>query len=1645
MDTRAKHEKSIYIYIYIYIYTTRGMWIDEERLCSNGLLASHDWMDNGGLIHPPSVGLLSSFSFSMAATQCCRASIVLCLARSRLAPVSLRVARRRLTLGARSSSPLGASPAPVYNNFSTSPVTFTMSGHSLRKSVRRQAFGASGYGDDQLPLENDHTYDPGDPYGHLRIFRRDMVDVGRPLMLSVDVTMKRFLDMFCDFDGKRCKLCNESFHHWHSHCGAIPHMGREGLALELVRAYCGTPDEIVKMFWHRLHNSTLFRRLPSLSHHDSRIRKKRLQYLLRFLNDRRVLVDTFNVMQQMGSSAGRSWEFERLEWVGDNVVKYVFNSHLLCLFPTWEGGMRGRLGYTQFVIDGNEGLARAYDFLELQKLTRSDRVVSKFKSDVVETLFGELQVYLWSTEEDVGFDVHALPFTPDLLPLRAIVGHVMDELAHVMFMYHLEFLLSVVKRVIKDNELQLVKADPALKTDRRMDLAGRSYQAAAAAVPTNIHLTPARVAYKSSGRGGLYQYLESTNYEKFRLATPLGGLLPLPFAASQLAPSPTFMSHLHRDTDLSLRAAAHRMKGLSSSVMQRQPEYDLSGSPCKRPETSYPNSHRDRTRDQVGEGFPLEIEPPYFSQSLRTMVRHTNVVDASFLCHTSEPASSKCAGVCSALLLPETSSSFCICAALVSLILLLVCCVPDISHKPFGRRDRDKKKGQHNQKHTSLKSNVMRTPYQIYKEAVPDGTITAFTSLSREENLPYRIASAEEVLQGHADYLSENPAECSRYAVSAVHTAVGYVSQLAIFLPLMTRSSTAKQLSFNFSLLQRVMELVGMDASLAVHLATQQVSGTVSCSSLGELEAYLSETEQKLRLQAKENGEKIELLRKKPAHASASTASVAAPDSSNASSATADVVPEAPVEAVAAVRVPTAPRKTRRTVAKDEESSEQKIKIETEKGEQQAVTRKTRTAKAPKSGPVDGTTVSTCGRLRTLTPQEKKIVSMLQQMIQLLGHVYATKFNELVPIFDFLISKVDAMEAMVAASTKKSTTQQPAGDAGAMGKKVNTTPLQLELGDIRQAIANANRLFRDDVDCQLELDEDLLHPVSYALLVELNRIEGFLTLPFQEPTPEEKARKAAAREAARQKREEARRKIQERLEKKAAQTAERDKQLARLRYLLGRSVEETDARLSLASSSTADRSHLGYVHYGELPYREMKHYQKAMYIWTMLSSLPKSVQLSKMTFQVFTTGVLHDSEDDNRLMEEIVRQSVEAVQAPAHGGTSPALSRINSHARRWFNILVEYVTKACGKKKSRAPVARPAATSSSDSDGDNDAEEEEEGAEGKGSAAEEDKPDAPAPVKRTFEDELRESLESISQLHSHATWGNISVEDRLNLLQCVVSELLGTEKARDEADTLQREHEEAVAAMEKAMREIHDDAEKGLRNLWKANDADNTGEEADRIFKAVEEKRRALYSTWIRKQDEESTGCIIEPLGADRYRRLYWRFPLDQRIFVQTTPDTLPEIPMPPMPADFRLSAGGTTCRFLDDDEAGAVLGLGTAQQTWGVIAPSYLDAFAATLDTNDAMEGPLRRTLECMAPTLKKNSAPEPTFFRNTRSRQSMHGYVNRFQLFGNKRNGTNLLNWNSVFPCDILELFGRIISSTALHCVFLFARLMSITIPFS
>ncbi|KPA79987.1 putative mitochondrial RNA editing complex protein MP61 [Leptomonas pyrrhocoris] len=504
-----------------------------------------------------------------------------------LSTTSMSIAMRSIGSAESSSSSSSnrkdakGTATPQYFNFATRDEFLRRQGGFSSRGGRRSRRRSSGPAEEEQILRNSiQASSATDPHSTPSVFRKDIAVYGSAgkqlsgVSVSVDVPTSRFLDMFSEFDTKRCKLCNETFIVWHAHSCGIPHAGREGILLELVRPFCGTPEEQVHRWNQRLYHSTAFGRIPALSHPNNQVRKQKLKYLLLYLKDREVLRDVFSVRSNESNEAMRGFEFERLEFIGDGVVKYILNNVQNIVFPIVEGGSRGRLANFQFVIDGNEGLARGYDYLELQDLTLSSRVVSKFKSDVVETLFGELQFYLWSTQLDVDTEPLTFPFTKDMYTLRALVQHVMYETATVLFMFHVECILGSLQRVVREQQLQFVRADPSLlKMQSRSADSHRPTRSSyddeffgddgyyggggrngggggggslMIPAPTTT-LMKQRIARTHLQGGSAATFLESTNYENYKRVVSIGGLLPRPFTREQLAVIPNYMPHIQRD------------------------------------------------------------------------------------------------------------------------------------------------------------------------------------------------------------------------------------------------------------------------------------------------------------------------------------------------------------------------------------------------------------------------------------------------------------------------------------------------------------------------------------------------------------------------------------------------------------------------------------------------------------------------------------------------------------------------------------------------------------------------------------------------------------------------------------------------------------------------------------------------------------------------------------------------------------------------------------------------------------------------------------------------------------------------------------------------------------------------------------------
>ncbi|TPP48224.1 hypothetical protein CGC21_12870 [Leishmania donovani] len=905
-----------------------------------------------------------------------------------------------------------------------------------------------------------------------------------------------------------------------------------------------------------------------------------------------------------------------------------------------------------------------------------------------------------------------------------------------------------------------------------------------------------------------------------------------------------------------------------------------------------------------------------------------------------------------------------------------------------------------------------RSPYQVYKATDVNGTVANFNSLPSEELLPYKILSSEETLLASLFVVEGNEEQRERYAVSALHAARVYISHLISYIPLSARSQTAKKVQINIDAVVRTVMLFAANAELlqsVKKMVLTNASGEqVSLKDLSDLEGALNAMEKVYRQKAKGAGEKVDMLRKvapEPVIVSSSAAKsqgttplTAGEDSGNAAS-----------NSTGCSR-----QRRRRSESTDGpaghadlHSDAAALKVAKIEGGTDnaplAAVYAPKVSGGPKSVRTGLRGGLVWGRLRGLTNNEKKVAAMLQAMIQVLGHIFATKFNDLVPIFDMLDERLRAVQAIIDAERAQYKAKED--------KRIPEPFHEVTLDAVQLALQHSSETFRNDEECRYELDEDLLHPIAHACLRVINHIEGFSTEPFKGPTPEELLKKQQLRDAARAKREEAKRRILEKAEAKAELERKKEEERQLMRRRLGDGSDEHEKDLE-EDTTLVTPSTLGYVAYtAELPLGTPELFEKALYVWSMLSSVPRALNLSQMHFATFVKGIECVDQDANGLMEEVTKclldVSMESVRL-----RSPGTPRIVTRGKNWFDALVEFVGVASGNKKKRrqqqrreedTPPEKPAAAMATRGEGAAEA------------AAEEEVDTDP------FSLELKATMDKIAGLRSLASWGNVDAIDRLNLLQFCVLEALGSDEVRNEADRVQKDREEEALNAEKKLREIREEAEKELKALLRTlpsvastaarkkktqnstqkaepvtkednqhtNNAEDekkgideaegdsetaTGkdvrETAQRNFEAereailqeVDRKREEVYARLLGVQDGKDDGAIVEPLGMDRYRRLYWRFPMERVVYVQSVPNltavTFPVLAEPPELKQRRASSR----------------------------------TFVQTLDRRGEREAPLRHALETLEPYL--TALEEPREGRETRARAHMFGYMNLLKV---------------------------------------------------
>ncbi|CCW59984.1 unnamed protein product [Phytomonas sp. EM1] len=981
-----------------------------------------------------------------------------------------------------------------------------------------------------------------------------------------------------------------------------------------------------------------------------------------------------------------------------------------------------------------------------------------------------------------------------------------------------------------------------------------------------------------------------------------------------------------------------------------------------------------------------------------------------------------------------------------------------------------------------------RSAYQIYKDTEKDGTISAFNSLPTEAFLPYKIEAAEEVLVGSLDFMeSASNEDRSVFAVSTLHAAVSYLSLFASYTSLQARSQALRRITINYDALIRAVTMFGNGDASLVSIVKQFVVGNASLepitpSSIVELESAFNTLEKHYRQEAKESGQVVQALRKKPPVSSHSPAKVRSTDKGPSPARGLPDAIDSGEKAVNDTVYLTHPetsngslnetsslplrkggnkngpklangKRTTRSLSNGTNPEEPILKIEKLEVASTGNTKNAATASAKhrSNKSTSSAPLVVFGRLRALTTGEKKVVAALNQVILVLAHVYATQFNDLIIIFDHLQERISAIQSIIDKELEAYNAKED--------KKPPEPFHEVELRELRAALDASAAIFRQEPDRRYELDEDLLYPIAYACLKIINQIEGYNTAPFCEPTDEEKEAKRAARVAAKVKRDEAEQKSIEKAKAKEAMLAKKNEE----RHLLRQFIEGiTIGDQLVEDTEIVNPAQSAFVQYElHLPLEPLENFQKALSIWTMLVSIPQTLCLSRMPFSLFLKGLHMGDQDNNGLMEEITRCLLDVCMEQVRN-TSPSLPRMSTRGKNWFEAMVEFVALASGNKQQRNQRGRhlshatesdkesendedsDSETSSEASpsfDGDTSEEEEsddEKSEAGSGSAQQtrvkKNTDDAKVPPSDKAEDEvlgfdkeLKTTMEHITELRVLATWGNLSIEDRLNLLNFLVREVLSGTKARKEAEELLKMSEKRVTMMEKRLREIREEAEKEVKNLLKAfrcpppngeKETDNLDAKdyeirRAKILKDTEKKRHEVYMDFYQDLDKTDVGSIIQPLGMDRYRRMYWRFPFNRDVHVQTIDATVPDFPILPEPEEFIAKKQAFLLFDNEEDLSPSHFNLrreqhlsikspqtmepnsgdkGPSQRHWGTIPAYYLPSFVKGLDWRGEREARLRKALEEFIPYSQ--SANQSTSVRITRSRAHALGYVNHLKV---------------------------------------------------
>eukprot|EP00758_Cryptobia_borreli_P007203 Tbor_TRINITY_DN5258_c0_g1::TRINITY_DN5258_c0_g1_i1::g.16654::m.16654 len=713
------------------------------------------------------------------------------------------------------------------------------------------------------------------------------------------------------------------------------------------------------------------------------------------------------------------------------------------------------------------------------------------------------------------------------------------------------------------------------------------------------------------------------------------------------------------------------------------------------------------------------------------------------------------------------------------------------------------------------------------------------------------------------------------------------------------------------------------------------------------------------------------------------------------------------------------------------------------------------------------------GRLRGLSTAEKKQITVLRQLIEIIGVQIATKSCALRSVFTNLRLKVKELHTTPLTATNNVSSRSSnsiVGDSGTAdhisdqldnyhdtttypsnaaenGEESCTSVAkdqtffstgstesifaitEKDVENLINLINDAEKQIRTNSEDAL-FEEDFLHPIAHACLTMWNTVEGFQTPPMVTLTDEEKAlRKKRFDEAAAKKKEaaEVARKLQQIKEEEDIKKA-----------ALNKALRHNQAHHSIEDTLVPNVKPLGFVDYQFLPNESAAvFFGKVVEVWSVIVSLPKVFQLSKYSLSMFMSTM--SSETQQHIIEETCKS---LISVGIKGSPLVRESPVNIRGMGWFEQVKEFIMVTSGRKQQRKMEAmRQAAakkkallkinnteegdkTSGAKRPRDEDSEEEHnssssdenyESDEEREEAVDNDEQD-----EGNSQEDMKELLEDFETYKSRSTWLNMNLKNRLIIMKYLVDAVATAPVVVAAGDSALSDHLAEEAAYSKEIKEIKDGADKELKRLLskqhvgkrslESNKVNNTGNQIEQDAAegsdtketltpeqqkgAIEEKLKgdleAAKLKRISKMEDKCGNCIIFPVGEDRYRRLYWRFPMDSNVYVETVKES----------AAFPVHKKAKPVINIGDDEmsnSGAEIAPSTDtdditvnQRIWGKITVADLPVFLSSLETRGTREAALKKELELLVNHLYTLIPSETA--RVTRNRAITGGYINEF-----------------------------------------------------